>query len=186
MKSEIIGATLLVAMLSTSSIVHAAGESSFAIKMGNIDLDNTSNAITGGPFVFEESSSSVFSLEYEKQVRNNISWGVEVVSYSNAPVSGTLADADTVLVMGNARKYFDISERIKPFVGGGIGLTTINLDFVTVSGLSYQVMAGIKFPFKKISAILEYKLVSSEAEDSVGETIDTSGSGIFAGIAFNF
>ena len=43
-----------------------------------------------------------------------------------------------------------------------------------------------KFPFDKIAAVLEYKVMSAEAEDDVGATVDVSGSGIYAGIGFSF
>ncbi len=192
MKKSIIKATALVALLSAGSMVHAANESSFSIKVGNFNLSEKTQAI-GGFFIteYDDSSSSVFALEYEKQIKNNISWGGELINYSNdmiringIPVSGI--GADTLLIMFNGKKYFDASKIVKPFIGAGIGVSTVSVNEASASGIAFQAMAGLKFSFKTFSALVEYKLVSSEAEDSVGDKVDVSGSGVFAGIAFNF
>lgn len=186
MRKSIIKVTALIAMLSAGSMVHAANKGSFAIKTGNFNLSEKSQNIAGFIVTFDDSSSSVFALEYEKQLRNNVAWGYEFINYSNDVVLGIGDVLDTVLLMVNGKKYFDASNIVKPYVGGGIGISTVGLNGGTGSGIAFQAMAGLKFPFKKISAFVEYKLVSSEAEDSAGSKIDVSGSGIFAGIAINF
>lgn len=192
MKSKIIGATVLVAMLSTTSIVHAAGEGSFAIKTGSFNMSEQTQNIGGFITTFDDSSSSVFAFEYEKNIKNNVSWGFEIINYSNditlingsPPISSI--SADTMLIMANGKKYFDVSKSVKPFIGGGIGISAVDLNGASASSIAFQGMAGIKFPFDNFSASVEYKLAMSDAEDSVGDKIDVSGSGLFAGIAFNF
>ena len=187
MKKSFVKTTVLIAMLSAASMAHAANESSFALKAGSFTLDSKDQNILG-PKTFDDSSSSVFALEYEKNMNNNLSWGVEFISYSNDYSAGT-GTADAFHVMGNIRKYFDASKRVKPYIGGGIGVAGVSMSGPvtgSASGISFQVMGGVKFPFKAVSAILEYKFISAEPEDSAGTTVDTSGTGIFAGIAFNF
>jgi len=191
MKKSIIKVTVLVALLSVGSMGHAANKSSFSIKVGDFTLSEKLQNIGGFITEFDDSSSSVFALEYEKQIKNNLSWGIELINYSNDIIringfSVSSIDADTLLIMLNGKKYFDASKVVKPFVGAGIGVSAVDINGASASAIAFQAMAGLKFPFDKISAFVEYKLVSSDAEDSVGDKVDVSGSGIFAGIAFNF
>jgi opacity protein-like surface antigen len=188
MIKSIVKVTALVAMLSAGSIVHAANESSIIIKTGSFSLSNATQTIGGSSITFDDSSSGVFALEYERSMKNNLSWGIEYISYTNDYASGT-GYADAFQLMANIRKYFDVSKSVQPYVGAGVGVAGVSLGGVgtgTGAGIGFQVMGGVKFPFKAVSAIIEYKYISSEPEDSVGTTVDTSGSGIFAGIAINF
>lgn len=184
MKTKIIRVTALIAMLGAGSIVHAANGNSLNIKTGSFTLDSKTQNIGGSTVTFDDSSSSVFSVEYERGFGKDLSWGVELLSYSN-DILASSNDADTVIVMGTIRKYFDVSKHVQPYIGGGAGVSVVTI-IGSGSGIAFQGMAGIKFPFDRISAILEYKFISSEADDDFGATVDVSGSGIFAGIAFNF
>jgi len=117
------------------------------------------------------------SVRIFRGVSNIITYSNDIVAISN--------DADTAIVMGTLRKYFDVSKYIQPYIGAGAGVSVVTIDG-TGAGIAFQGMAGVKFPFNGISAILEYKFLSSEADDGFGSTVDVSGSGIFAGVAFNF
>ena len=121
---------------------------------------------------------------YERRFGKDLSWGVEYLTYSNDIIADS-DDADTAIVMGTIRKYFDVSKHVQPYIGAGAGVSVVTI-FGSAAGIAFQGMAGVKFPFNGISAILEYKFISSEAEDAYGATVDVSGSGIFAGVAFNF
>ena len=184
MKKSIIKTTVLIALLSAGSFVHAANGSSINIKTGNFTLDSKTQNIGGSTVTFDDSSSSVFSVEYERGFGKDLSWGVEFLNYSN-DIIANFNDADTIIFMGTVRKYFDVSKHVQPYIGGGAGVSVVTI-IGSGSGIAFQGMAGIKFPFNSISAILEYKFISSEADDDFGATVDVSGSGIFAGIAFNF
>lgn len=187
MKTQIIRATALIAMLGVGSIALAENRNSINIKTASFTLNETNQNIGFSTYVFDESSSSVFSVEYERRFGKDLSWGVETTSYSNDIISGaSFSDKlDTLLVMGTVRKYFKVSKYVQPFIGAGAGVSVATIEG-SGSGIGFQGMAGIKFPFDSISAILEYKFISSEAEDDFGSTVDVSGSGVFAGIGFNF
>lgn len=189
MKDNIIRAMALVAMLSACSIVHAENGNSIHIKTGSFRINDATQKVGVATMTFDDSASTVFSIEYERQFGKDVSWGVELVDYSNdilASSPSTIAnDANTTIVMGTVRKYFDVSINVQPYIGGGAGVSVVTV-YGSGSGLAFQGMAGVKFPFDSISAILEYKFISSEAEDDIGASIDVSGSGIFAGIAINF
>lgn len=188
-------------MLGATSVVNAASKnkSSLIVKAGTFKLANKSQTI-GVPVTFDDSSSSVFAIEYEKMHKRDMTWGyekmhkrymtwgVELISYSNDYALGA-GTADAIQVMVNIKSYYKISKSVWPYVGLGIGVAGVSLGGVgTGSGRSigYQGIVGVKFPFKAVSAIVEYKYVSSHPEDSAGIKVDTSGSGIFAGIGINF
>ena len=189
MIKSVLQSTMIVGLLCAVSMANAENDTSLNLKMGSFSMSDATQTIGSFDVTFDDSSSSVFSVEYEKQRSNNMSWGIEVASYTNDIIASTPAtsssDASTLLIMANARKYFDASKSVKPYIGGGIGLTVVTISG-SGSGLAFQGMAGLKFPFDNISALIEYKYVSSEAEDDYGTPVDTSGSGIFAGIAINF
>jgi len=77
MESKIIRVFTLIAMLGGSSIVYAANINSLNIKTGNFTLDNKTQNIGGPTVTFDDSSSSVFSVEYERSFGKDLSWGVE-------------------------------------------------------------------------------------------------------------
>ncbi|MCW9032322.1 MAG: porin family protein [Gammaproteobacteria bacterium] len=186
MNKSIITTTVLLFMLSAGSMVHAATGSSLNIKTGSFSINDKTQNIGGTTVTFDDSSDSVFSIEYESAFGKNFSWGVDVLNYSNDILAGSSAnDASSLLIMGTVRKYFDVSKHVQPYIGGGVGTSVVTI-VGSGSGIAFQGMAGIKFPFDSISAILEYKFISSEADDDYGASIDVSGSGIFAGIAINF
>ncbi|GMR16397.1 MAG: hypothetical protein BMS9Abin31_0730 [Gammaproteobacteria bacterium] len=186
MKNKIIKIAMLVTMLASGSFAYAASGSSLNVKTASFSISEATQNIGGTTVTFDDSSSSVFSVEYEKNFGKDLSWGVETISYSNDIIAGSSAnDASTLIVMATVRKYFDVSKHVQPYIGGGAGVSVVTISG-SGSGTAFQGMAGVKFPFDSISAILEYKFISSEADDDFGATIDVSGSGIFAGLAFNF
>jgi len=78
---------------------------------------------------------------------------------------------------------------VQPFIGVGAGVSTATLSggyFGTVSDFGIQFVAGVKFPFEDVSAVIEYKVISSEPTDDFGSSVDLSGDGLFAGLAINF
>lgn len=178
----ILSALALMAMFTTAN---AADVSSFHFKTGNFNLSDTAQTIGGVSVTIDESASSVYALEYEATLSESVTWGVEVITYSNDITSGSSANLDSVHAMVNVRKYFDATTHVKPYVGAGFGANVVTI-IGSGSGFSFQGLAGIKFPFDKIAAVLEYKVISAEAEDQLGATVDVSGNGIFAGIAFSF
>ena len=109
MNKSMIATTALLVMFSAASMVHAANGSSMNIKTGSFSINEQTQNIGGTTVTFDDASDSVFSIEYESEFGNNLSWGVEVLNYSNDILAGTSADdASSLLVMGTIRKYFDV------------------------------------------------------------------------------
>lgn len=187
MKIKLIKLSLIIISFAISSISFARGENSLIFKLGSYSLA-TSNQTIVSPVTFDTASSSVFSLEYEHQVGNDVSWGGELISYDNTYSSGA-GKADSTHVLFNIKKYIDVSANVKPFFGVGLGGSSVTLGGIGTGsggGLGFQAMAGVKFPLDAISLILEYKFISAKPDDVVGTSVDISGNGFFAGVAINF
>ena len=119
---------------------------------------------------------------YNKLVRDNIP---EIIKKESG-----LEPKISILDDANFKKYFDIAKHVHPFIGAGVGGSSVRLSGAsssgTAGGLGFQFMAGIKFPFEDVSFVVEYKVIDAEPADLVGSTVDLSGDGFFAGLAINF
>lgn len=184
MKIKLVKNVMVSAMLLSSSFAFAAGDNSISIKAGSFSIDTTNQL----GVTFDDSSSSVFAIEYERNFKKDMSWGVEYINYDNTYSSGT-GTASSSHIFGNFRKYFEVAKNVKPYIGAGAGISTVSLGGIgtgTGSDIGFQFMAGVKFPFENISAVVEYKIISASPDDDFGTSVDISGNGIFAGIGFNF
>lgn len=188
MKGKILKISALVAMLAMSASSFAESYNNITLKLGSFTLGNK-NQVIQGPVTFDTSSKSVFAIEYEHKLRNNTSFGGEIISYKNAFNSGA-DQANATHVFANFKKYFDVAQHVQPFIGVGAGGSAVRLSGLnssgTAGGLGFQFMAGIKFPFEDASMVIEYKVIDAEPADLVGSTVDLSGDGVFAGLAINF
>lgn len=188
MKGKILKISTLIMTLFISINTHADTYNSITLKTGSFALGNKNQTIVG-PVTFDTTSSTVYAVEYEHKLRNNLTFGGELISYKNTFNSGD-DQANATHVFANFKKYFDVSPHVYPFIGVGAGASTVRLSGLnssgTAGGFGIQFVAGIKFPFQDISAVVEYKVISADPADLVGSTVDLSGDGLFAGIAINF
>ncbi|MDH3670687.1 MAG: porin family protein [Gammaproteobacteria bacterium] len=166
----------------------AQADSALIVKAGSFELSDDTQNISGVSLVFDEDASSVFSIEYEWGI-DEVVLGGELLSYSNDWDSGlaTSGDNDTLAIMFNVKRYFEISEPIQFYIGGGIGIASVDFDGPGGSAdgddLALQVMAGVTFRLKAVGIYTEVKSFSSEPEDDFGDDIDVSGTGLFGGIS---
>ena len=188
MKGKILKISALVAILGMSFNAFADTYNNITLKVGQFNLGDTSQVIQSA-VTFEEKSTSVFAIEYEHKLRNNITFGGEIINYKNTFNSGA-DSASAFHIFANFKKYFDVAAHVYPFIGVGAGGSSVRLSGPnssgTAGGLGVQFMGGIKFPFEEVSVVIEYKVISAEPADLVGSTVDLSGTGLFAGLAINF
>ena len=188
MKRKLLKLSVLVTLLIMSASSYAMSYNNITLKLGQFYLGDTSQVIQTA-VTFEEKSTSEFAVEYEYKLRNNITFGGELISYKNTFNSGS-DSANATHIFANFKKYFDIAAHVHPFIGVGIGGSGVRLSGPnssgTAGGLGIQFMGGVKFPFEEVSAVIEYKVISAEPADVVGSTVNLSGSGFFAGLAINF
>lgn len=187
MKGKILKLSVLIAMLTISVNSFADTYNNITIKLGSFTLSDANQVIVS-PVTFDTTSQSVFAVEYEHRLRNNTTFGGELISYKNTYDS--TEQVNVTHVFANFKKYFDVSPHVHPFVGVGAGGSSVRLSGVsssgTAGGLGFQFMAGIKFPFEDVSLVVEYKVIDAEPADLIGSTVDLSGDGLFAGLAINF
>ena len=179
---------LTVALFIVSFSLYAEHQSSVYLKLGSFTMAKESQTIIGA-VTFDTTSTSIFALEYEKKMRNNMSWGGELISYQNDYTPGA-GKTDTTHIMANIRKSFDVAKHFKPFIGVGVGASTATFSGGALTGsaggLGFQAMAGIRIPFDEVSIIAEYKVISAKPDDSTGTSVDISGRGLFIGVGMNF
>lgn len=160
------------------------------LKAGMYTLDSTSQTIVSVPTAFKEDAESEFAAEYEVRLNKKVGIGIELVSFTGNYTNGfTTGEADGLLLMANARRYYDMGEHAKVFFGGGIGAAGVDMSGPiegNAGGLALQGMIGVEFPFDHFGLLAEYKYVSAKPEDDNGEKVDLSGSGLFAGIVVHF
>lgn len=188
MKGKTLKLSALIMMLTVSMNTYAESYNNITIKTGSFTLDTQNQTIDSTPVTFNTSSSTVYAIEYERKLRNNLSFGGELISYKNTFVPGN-SKANVTHVFANFKKYFDVTTYVHPFIGVGAGASTVSLSGGfggTADGFGVQFMAGIKFPFEDVSAVVEYKVISADPSDDFGSSVDLSGDGLFAGIAINF
>jgi opacity protein-like surface antigen len=90
--------------------------------------------------------------------------------------------------MGNGKYYFRAADRFYPFVGAGIGLAyaTYSGNLTgKAGGLAYQGLVGMEYRFESVGLRLEYKYLAATAGKS-GSDVKVGGSGILAGVSFEF
>lgn len=169
---------------------HAA-ENVIIPKLGSFSLSETQQTTVGVNATYDEDSSGVFAVEYERRLDGGFSFGGEFVSYTNDYTSSSgSGEADVGVLTFNVKQYFNSSGSFMPFVGAGIGFGVASMSG-PISGdavdLALQIMGGFEYQFTDtIGIYAEYKVISSEPEDDAGETVDISGSGVFAGLTIHF
>lgn len=184
---------LLIVMAATTFLSHPVqADSALIVKAGSFKLSDDTQGISGGiSLMFDEDASSVFAIEYEWGI-DKVVLGGELLGYSNDWDSSvaTSGDNDTLAIMFNVKRYFEIHKSIEFYIGGGIGIASVDFDgpsgSATGDDLALQVMAGVTVRAKKVGLYTEVKSFSSEPEDEFGDDIDVSGTGLFGGISFHF
>ena len=188
MKGKLIKLSAVSVLLSLSMSASAETYNNITLKLGQFKLADKSQVIVSA-VTFNENSTSEYALEYEHKLRNNITFGGELISYKNSFNSGS-DSANATHVFANFKKYFDVAPHFNPFIGVGAGGSSVRLSGSsssgTAGGFGIQFMGGIKFEFEDISAVVEYKVISAEPADLVGSTVNLSGDGLYAGLAINF
>jgi len=174
--------------LSSLSQAEIKTDNIITIKTGSFSLSKANQNINAINVNFDDAASGVLAIEYERKLRNNMTWGGEIILYENDYTPG-VAYASSTHIFANIKKYFAVSKHIQPFIGTGLGGSTVTLGG-TGSGsggtLGFQAMAGISFPFESVTLLLEYKLINAKPDDDFGTSIDISGNGFFAGVGFKF
>ncbi|TDY00467.1 porin family protein [Thiohalophilus thiocyanatoxydans] len=191
MRSSIKQTVLLVGLLGLALSATAVERNhSIVLKSGIYTLDTTRQTILSNKTTYEDDVDSELALEYEYRINDHVGVGVEYTTFTgNFIVLDTPGETDSELLMVNARRYFDMGQHVKPYFGGGLGFSRVEMSGAIggdASGMGLQGMVGVEFPFDRFGLVAEYKFISSEPDDGSGEEVDLSGSGLFFGALVRF
>ena len=174
-----------------------APESSWALiaKTGAFKLATTNQDISTNPTfpsTFDKSSKPFAAVELEYRDRAGYAIGGEVIYYKNnftVDASTLKGDMTTLVGIFNAKYYIETTPWLYPFLGVGLGYASSSFggDFTgKASSFAFQGMAGADIRFSKnVGLYLEYKYLSAPTRTKDQE-IKASGSGILAGLSFQF
>ena len=171
----------------------APGGIGIMLKTGIMTLSEDTQFIVGANRSFDSSASSPLSIEAYYQFSSGLTAGGEIMSYTANFTTVGLSDehdVDVLLIMGNVKQYFRNRSRLQPFIGAGIGSVTTSISGPTISGdtsgIAYQLLGGVEYRNSNLGFSGEVKYISADSKSDNNESVDVSGIGIFAGIAYHF
>ena len=177
-----------------------AGGVGVMLKVGALTLSEETQSIRVNgvdyDLIFDDSASGVFAVEVYYQFNSGLAVGGEILNYTanftTAGIGTDEHDVDVLTVMGIVKQYFRPNSSLQPYLGAGLGVTSTDISGPpggiagNTSGISYQVLAGIEYRGADIGVFGEAKYLSADTEDDNNQSIDVSGTGLFAGVAFHF
>jgi cell division septation protein DedD len=163
------------------------------LKTGAFKLASDSQTILSAQRAFDDSASSVYSIEGEWFVRPDISIGLEAMGFSNDYSTPSSASAtgstDTTAILFNAKRYFLPASAWQPYIGAGLGSAAADFSGAitgSTSGFALQGVAGVQWRSQTLALRAEYKYLKADTEDDNSQKVDMSGSGLFVGVGFYF
>ena len=163
------------------------GGFSLILKTGSLSLAKDTQTVLGTDLSFNKSASSPFAIEAYYQFESGLTVGGEYLSYKAEFTPTGSVDAHALLA--NVKQYFYTDSSLQPYIGAGIGVATADISGAivgTTAGVAYQLLAGAEYRFDSIGVIGEARYLSAKTKDSSSQTVDVSGTAIFAGIVFHF
>jgi hypothetical protein len=159
-------------------------------KVGSFQLASDSQVILGASRSFS-AASTAYGLEGEWRLKNGFAFGMEVFGHTQDYTTAGLSSGDVAVtnVLVNAKKYFRPGAIVQPYLGAGIGAasTSFSGDITgSAGGFAIQGMTGIAFRWQHVGIYTEIKYERAEVEDSAGQAVDVSGTGLFAGMSVQF
>jgi len=175
----------------------ACASGAFTIKGGTMRLWNDTQNLDNSPRIFDASSDRAFGFSFETRKRNGIGLGIEYLNYRNEftpPSSPEPGIARTQTLQFVARKYFDASRLLHPFIGFGVGGSQTTVSYSTLitsykhydANLALQAMTGLELRFDgNFGVSVELKGLYQDA-GGTGNRYDASATGVFAGMTLMF
>ena len=159
-------------------------------KVGNFQLASDSQAILGFTRSFS-AASMAYGLEGEWRLENGFAFGMELFGHTQDYTTAGVPSGDLAVtnVFFNAKKYFRPGAIVQPYLGAGIGAASTSFSGAitgSAGGFALQGMTGIAFRWRQFGIYTEFKYERAEVEDAAGETVDASGTGLFAGMSVQF
>lgn len=169
-----------------------------SFKLGQLQLDNTSQVLADGILRnFSSDSDDTYAIAAEIRLplgKGQIGLGMEYTRYNFTfqPIS-TARRARNSLLGATARYYFGSQDRaIHPYAGVGLfnrGITHVDSPtqgIITDDHFASQYFAGIEYRPKRVGFYAELKKIKNESGDKTSQDFRASGLGLFVGTGFLF
>ena len=188
---HLLSTSLIAGLLALASTPALAG-SALIMKIGKAQLWDNTQFLDGAQRTFDDSSWRTFALAWEHRARHGMGLGVEYITYrhSYTPASSGDGQAKTQIILFSARKYFDASSILHPFVGVGMGLghTSVTGGASIGPDVNFEVQAntGIELRFDNVGFYVELKGLYNDSSGPSGNRYDPSATGVFGGMSFIF
>jgi len=173
------------------------GQSGFSLllKGGSYQLGSGSQTILGATRTFTTGGTSL-GIEGEWRLASGVAFGAEIFSHSHeytTTASTATGELSLLHVMVNIKKYFRPGSIVQPYIGAGLGAVSASFSGSSVgsitgsaTGYGVQAMGGVAFRWQHVGLYTELKAQSAKIEDVNNQSVDASGTGLFAGLSVQF
>ena len=195
--------TLLIFFFGFNSAIAIAGEHILIPKLGAVNWDDNNNhRANTDPFDFEDETVAGYGFKYLYKLNNGFAFGAEIFTYEKEIVTTANNNGDvlTTHIYGVVEKIFNTEGNFKPFVGIGVGTSSMIFD-ANVNGeiddgyndfaadLSYQLFTGAEVKLTdNIGLSFEYKYFDIDISDDIDDrniNIESDGHAVFVGVAIH-
>lgn len=163
------------------------------LKTGSLSLANQTQTILGTNRSFDKSVSGLYGIELDYQLGSGLATGLELMGYKAhfTTVGATsTGDVSALALLAIIKQYYLTHSNLQPYIGAGFGAATTSVSGTAITGntagFAYQLLAGLEYRSSSIGFFAEAKYLGANTKDSNNQSIDMTGSGVFAGIDFHF
>lgn len=183
---------LLLATLLLASPTLVLADGALLVKAGALRLNDSGQVFESAARDLDDTSHSTLSVSFEARRRGGVAFGIEYISYRHdfTPPAGPQAgEARTRVLQFIGKKYFHTSGVLHPYIGAGIGGGRVEVTGTGISDEEFttalQAVLGLEWRFENLSFVLEAKHLYHDIEGG-GNEYDPTGTGVFAGMGFNW
>jgi len=165
------------------------------LKLGSYQLASGTQTIISANRDFS-AMSVAYGLEGEWRLRSGLAFSLELFGHTQEYTTTASAESGDMAVYNffiNMKEYFRTNEIVQPYIGFGVGTTAARFSAGTgggitgsAGGFAVQGVAGVAFRWRDVGIYTELKLKRAEIEDKAGQSVDVSGTGLFAGLSVHF
>lgn len=196
------GSTVVLLLLAILAVPAGAANTGGAvtIKGGAIRLDHDVQVFPASPSTsttvhLDDTSFSTIGIGWEIRFRRGWAVGMEYLRYEHqfAPLAAPAASgkAKTTVAMVSPKKYFLDSGIFHPYVGGGIGIGSVDYNNqrnggrsnYSHLGLVLHALLGVELRIDRMSILLEAKAMSFPSRN-LG--YDASATGVLLGMGYHW